>query len=139
MPIDYVYISFKLFSFIKGINVSLWINGDIPGLWFWLHGVARKPNVRQETQIKGLLICLPVSFNTTSMVIMRIPLNLTIKKRCHVMCSLPHRALILDMFSPLTSFDSGRNCRENKEILSRKHSKFGKDDEQLSTNNDSRY
>ncbi len=55
------------------------------------------------------------------------------------MCSLPHSGLILDMFSPLTSFDSGHNCRENKEILSRKHNKFGNDDEQLSTNNDSPY
>lgn len=55
------------------------------------------------------------------------------------MCSLPHSGLILDMFSPLTSFDSGHNCRENKEMLSRKHNKFRNDDEQLSTNNDSGY
>lgn len=55
------------------------------------------------------------------------------------MCSLPHSGLILDMFSPLTSFDSGHNCREKQRNTLRKHHKFGKDDEQLSTNNDSRY
>ena len=52
---------------------------------------------------------------------------------------LPLSGLILDMFSPLISCDSDHNCTENKEILSGKHNKFGDDDEQLSTNNDSRY
>lgn len=68
-------------------------------------------------------------------VIIRITLNLTIKKDVMSCARCLTVALILDMFSPLTSFESG----QNKEILSGEHNKFGKDDEQLSTNNDSRY